>query len=80
MGEEEKKSTKVLLQQLRELTGIPNDADIIRNALEFHLANFQEKQRLLERMQPILRQVEALGELDDSFDLKKFRDEMWGDT
>lgn len=78
---EQKKTEPIgeLLQQLRELTSVPDDDDIIRNALEFHLASLSDQQSLLERLQPILRRAEALGELDGNFDLKRFRDEMWGD-
>ncbi len=51
-------------------------ADIVRDALEFYLASLSDKQSLRERIRLIQRKVEALGELDENFDFKKFRNEM----
>jgi hypothetical protein len=68
-----------LVQQLREVTGVFDDDAIVRDALKFHLASLSDKQSLRERMQLIQRKVEALGELDENFDFKKFRNEMLDD-
>ncbi len=68
-----------LVQQLREVTGVLDDDAIVRDALEFHLASLSDKQSLRERVQLIQKKVEALGELDENFDFKKFRNEMSDD-
>lgn len=68
-----------LVQQLREVTGVLDDDAIVRDALEFYLASLSDKQSLRERIRLIQRKVEALGELDENFDFKKFRNEMSDD-
>lgn len=68
-----------LVRQLREVTGVLDDDVVVRDALEFHLASLSDKQSLRERIQLIQRKVEALGELDENFDFKKFRNEMSDD-
>lgn len=65
-----------LIQQLREVTGVFDDDAIVRDALKFHLASLSDKQGLRERIQLIQRKAEALGELDENFDFKRFRNEM----
>jgi len=78
LGMEKKIANQIhnLVQQLRELTGVLDDDAIVRDALEFHLASFSNKQNLRERIKLIQRKVEALGELDENFDFKEFRNEI----
>ena len=34
---------------------------------------------LLERLAPVWAMVDAIGPLDDDFDMRSFTDEMWGE-
>ncbi len=57
----------------------PSKTDAVHQALLATLESVKAQTQLLERIQPILGDVEQLGSEDPRFDMKRYTDEMWGD-
>lgn len=66
-----------LAKQVMKATGAENKTEAVRAALQAQLAAEKNKKTLLERIQPILKRADALGEPDPDFDMKTYTDDMW---
>lgn len=69
-----------LANQVMKLTGAKSKTDAVRNALVAQLNAVSQQKPLLERLEPILKRADDLGAPDPDFDMKKYTDELWGDT
>jgi len=57
--------------------GVGNEA--LRHALLERLAELENGDTLLKRIEPILKRADEIGEVDPNFDLKACLNEMWGE-
>lgn len=67
-----------LAKQLAKATAQSKTA-AVREALETRLADISDKTPLLQRIRPILKQMNEIGPVDPEFDMKEFTDDMWGE-
>lgn len=61
----------------QKITGAKSKTDAVRNALLAQIESVTNRVPLLERLEPILKRADELGQGDPDFDMKKFSDEMW---
>ena len=67
-----------LAKQLAKVTAQSKTA-AVREALETRLAEISDKTPLLQRIRPILQQMDDIGPVDPEFNMKEFTDDMWGE-
>ena len=63
--------------KVKALTGARTKTDAVKAALLHELERLGKRAPLLERLTPVWAMVDAIGPLDDEFDMKSFTDEMW---
>lgn len=68
-----------LAEQFQKIGGYASKTEAVEKALEAQIALATSRVPLLERLEPILQQVDQMGQADPAFDMKNFRDGMWGD-
>jgi antitoxin VapB len=66
-----------LAAKVKALTGVRTKTDAVKAALLHELERLGKRAPLLERLAPVWAVVDAIGPLDDGFDMKNFTDEMW---
>lgn len=71
-------SVNRLAEEVQKAIGVATKTEAVRVALERVLEAERRKPRFSERLKKLQARAEALGENDPDFDLKAFRDEMWG--
>lgn len=67
-----------LAVRYQKITGAKTKTDAVRKALLAQLDAETQRKPLLERLEPILKRADGLGQGDPDFDMKQFTDEMWG--
>lgn len=68
-----------LAVQVMKLTGARSKTDAVRMALLAQIDAAANKMPLLARLEPVLKQADALGGLDSNCDRKVFTDGKWDD-
>jgi antitoxin VapB len=68
---------EALAVKVKVLTGARTKTDAVKAALLHELERLGKRAPLLERLTPVWAMVDAIGPLDDDFDMKSFTDEMW---
>lgn len=69
-----------LAEEYQKLTGAKTKADAVRSALRRAIREETERAPLCERVGSFQDDLAALGRIDPAFDMKRFTDEMWGET
>lgn len=69
-----------LAEKFQKIGGFKNKTEAVEKALIDQIALATSKVPLLDRLEPILQQVDDMGQEDPDFDMKKFTDEMWEDN
>ncbi|KJZ21426.1 hypothetical protein TW83_18905 [Paracoccus sp. S4493] len=69
-----------LAEQVMRLTGAKTKTDAVRDALQAALDAKLNQTSIFDRIKPLQSRVADLGAVNPDFDMKKFSDEMWGDT
>ena len=68
-----------LATELQKATRTGTKKEAVRQALKNELERAQQR-RLADTLVDLQDRVAAMGPDDPDFDMKKFTDEMWGDT
>lgn len=66
--------------ELMKITGAKTKTDAVRTALIRQIEAVKQKVPLLDRIEAARTKADKIGPLDPTFDMKKYTDEMWGDT
>lgn len=66
-----------LAEKFQKIGGFSSKTEAVETALRDQIALVSNKVPLLDRLEPILQQVDSMGQEDPDFDMKKFTDEMW---
>ena len=61
-------------------TKVADQIEALRATLREHLDAVQRIEPLMERIRKLQLKADEIGKLDPAFDMKKFTDEMWGDS
>ena len=69
-----------LATELQKVTKAVTKKEAVRLALRNELDRTQRSRKLLTVVAELQKKVTALGPSDPDFDMKRFTDEMWGDT
>lgn len=69
-----------LAEDLMAVTGARTKTEAVRGALEAQLTILKSKQTLFERLGGIWATVDGMGTPDPDFDMKRYTDELWGET
>ena len=69
-----------LAEQVMRLTGAKTKTDAVREALQAALDAKLNQTSIFDKIKPLQSRVSDLGAVNPDFDMKKFSDEMWGDT
>jgi antitoxin VapB len=68
-----------LAVELQRLTGARNKTEAVRAALRREIAEARARVPLRRRLERAKGLARAVGTRDDTFDMKAFTDEMWGE-
>lgn len=68
-----------LAEQYQKVGGFKSKTEAVRKALEAQIKLATNRIPLLEQLEPILQQVDQTGQVDPDFDMKEFRDGLWGE-
>jgi len=71
------KTVDQLARQVQSAIDAPTKTDAVRIALQNELARSREGLPLVERVNRLQLKYKSLGDVDPSFDMKKFMDEGW---
>lgn len=66
-----------LAVELQRVTGARSKTEAVRAALERQLAEARARVPLRDRLAALRARVQALGEPDPAFDMKRFTDALW---
>ena len=69
-----------LAEEVRKLTKARTKTEAVRRALQAQLAAARRAQPLRERLARSKALADAMGPSDPDFDMKRYTDEMWGDS
>lgn len=69
-----------LAAELQKVTKSATKKDAVRLALRNELERVRRKRPLRSVIEDLQEKVAALGPTDPAFDMKRFTDEMWGDS
>ena len=69
-----------LAEQVMRITGAKTKTDAVREALQAALDAKLKQTSIFDKIKPLQSRVVELGAVNPDFDMKKFSDEMWGDT
>lgn len=69
-----------LAEQVMRITGAKTKTDAVREALQAALDAKLNQTSIFDKIKPLQSRVSDLGAVNPYFDMKKFSDEMWGDT
>ncbi len=69
-----------LATELQKATGASTKKEAVRIALRHELVRTKRKNPLDDRFARAMAIADAMGPSDPAFDMKRFTDEMWGDS
>ncbi|MEM8976050.1 MAG: type II toxin-antitoxin system VapB family antitoxin [Pseudomonadota bacterium] len=69
-----------LADKVTKITGAQNKTEAVRAALQAQLDTVEKKKPLIERVHELQAKADKIGKVDPNFDMKKFSDEIWGDS
>ena len=69
-----------LADQVKAITGAESKTEAVRAALQAQLEAVAKKKPLIERINELQAKADEIGKVDPNFDMKKFTDDMWGDS
>ena len=69
-----------LAEEVRRVTKAKTKTEAVRKALRLQLDEARRALPLRERLARSKALADALGSSDPAFDMKAYRDEMWGET
>jgi len=69
-----------LADRLKQVTGAQNNTEAVRAALQSQLEYVTKKKPLVERIRELQAKADEIGEVDPCFHIKKFTDDMRGDS
>ncbi|MBB5520032.1 type II toxin-antitoxin system VapB family antitoxin [Amphiplicatus metriothermophilus] len=72
-------SVDALAEELKEALGAPSKKEAAKHAIEQALKQARGKRPRKERLKEAWALADAMGPSDPDFDLKKFREELWGE-
>ncbi len=69
-----------LAEEVRKLTKTKTKTEAVRRALRAQLQEARRALPLSERLERAKALADAMGPGDPDFDMKRYTDEMWGDS
>lgn len=73
-------TVNTLAEKVIKTTGVKNKTEAVRLGLNSLLDAKKKEKSLLEHVHELQASLKSIGEPDPNFDMKKFTDEMWGDS
>ena len=73
-------SVDALAVRFMKLIGAKSKTEAVRNALISQIESEANRKPFLDRLAPVLKRADGVGEADPDFDMKAFTDEMWEET
>lgn len=73
-------SVNSLAEKVVKTTDVKNKTEAVRLGLKSILEKKKKEKSLLEHVHELQASLKSIGEPDPNFDMKKFTDEMWGDS
>jgi antitoxin VapB len=68
-----------LAREVKAATGARSKSEAVKQALRHELERAKSKKPLSERLKPAQELIASIGPSDPKFNLKAFRNKMWGD-
>lgn len=62
----------------QKATGAKSKTEAVRKALQGQLAALKKEKSLAERILELQAEADQIGEVDPSFNMKEFSDDLWG--
>ena len=70
-------SVDALAVHFMKLTGAKSKTESVRNALITQTESEANRKSLLDRLAPLLKRADGVGEANPDFGMKTFTDEVW---
>lgn len=68
-----------LAAKFMRITGAKSKTEAVRNALLAQIAAERERMPLVEQLGEAQAKADQIGQVDQTFDMKKFTNDLWGD-